>query len=169
MARVTAGRLLAILVAGVIPFVMAPQLAHAGGKKPPRSYLRDGERRLQRGKLGSYCWVTGGEGMCVDALPAWPKRDRVGSDEKLRIRFRKKQKPTTLSLTTFKKVKNNGLPKGDGRRAQRRLERVKVDGETIGWKAIFSVPKPGRHYYISAFVRWDEGDASYSFHVKTRA
>jgi hypothetical protein len=147
---------------------MTLEYAHAGNKKPPKSYLRDGDRRLQRGKLGSYCWVTGNQGVCADALPSWPKAARVGADEKLRIRFRKKQKPTGLSLTAYKKVKKNGIPKGEGRELDHKLNRVKRDGETIGWKAIFSLAKRGRHYYISAFARWDEGDASYFFHARTR-
>ena len=159
--------LAAIAVAVLILSGMTFQYAHAAITKPPKSYLRDGDRRLQRGKLGSYCWVSGNQGVCVDALPSWPKAARVRADEKLRMRFRKKQKPK-LSLTTYKKVKKNGIPKGQGRRLHHKLRRVKEAGETIAWKATFTLERPGRHYYISAFARWDEGDASYFFHVRTR-
>lgn len=159
--------LTAIWVAGLMLSGMTFQYVHAA-TEPPKTYLRDGDRRLQRGKLGSYCWVSGDQGVCVDSLPSWPKAARVEADDKLRMRFRKKQKPTKLLLTTYKKVKKNGIPKGQGRHLDRRLKRVRNAGETIGWKAIFTLERSGRHYYISAFARWDEGDASYFFHARTR-
>jgi len=155
------------LIAALLVSALTFGYAHATAEKPPKTYLRDGERRLQRGKLGSYCWFSGEQGVCVDALPSWPKASRVEADEKLRMRLRKKQKPMKLSLTTYTKVKKNGIPKGSGRHLDRKLKRVKRGGKTIGWKAVFTLPKPGRHYYISVFARWDEGDATYFFHART--
>jgi hypothetical protein len=113
--------LAAIAVAVLILSGMTFQYAHAAITKPPKSYLRDGDRRLQRGKLGSYCWVSGNQGVCVDALPSWPKAASVRADEKLRMRFRKKQKPK-LSLMTYKKVKEKRHSQGAGAASPSQVE-----------------------------------------------
>jgi hypothetical protein len=155
------------VVAAVIVPVMPTEAFAAADKKPPKSYLRDDDGRLQKGRLGSYCWISDGKGVCVDTLPTWPKAKRVDAGEKLRIRLRKRQKPD-LSLRAYKKVKNNGIPKGDGRPLRRKLRRVKRGGDTIGWKAIIHLARRGRHYYIGASAAWGEGDAFYAFHVRTR-
>lgn len=122
---------------------------------------------MQRGRLGSYCWtVHEGTGQCVDAVPSWPKAMWVRSGAKLKIRIHFSERPEQFSIGAWRRVDENGFPKGDSERIKKRMKRVVRDGETKAWDALFRLDG-ARHYYISAFGRW-EGDASWSFHARTR-
>lgn len=64
-------------------------------------------------------------------------------------------------------VNENGYPVGPARRPVVSLRPVKQDGRTVAWDAFFELNRVDRHYYLSAFGLWEEGNASYNFHVKT--
>ena len=66
-----------------------------------------------------------------------------------------------------------GFPVRGTRQLDASLRRVVEDGRTVAWDVFFRVNGSRRHYYLNAFGRWESGeggggDASYTFHVKTR-
>ena len=145
---------------------LAPARALDGD--PARAILKQDGRTLQKGKQGSYCWPTGpGEFTCADAVPSYPRVDRVAEGSKLRVRISESQKPRDLDLTAYRRVNANDVPVGDGQNLRYDWERVRRNGKTVAWEAVFRVGQPNRHYYLSAFGRWKKADASWDFHVKT--
>jgi hypothetical protein len=86
--------LAAIAVAVLILSGMTFQYAHAAITKPPKSCLPDGDRRLQRGKLGSNCWVSGNQGVCVDASRRGRKRPASGPTRSFECDFERSKSPS---------------------------------------------------------------------------
>jgi hypothetical protein len=136
--------------------------------------LRSGGRNLQKGNLGSYCWShwspgKGGTGICADADGFdFPSRVLVSAGDSVRIRLHHPEKPKRFDLFRWHEVDDDGQPVSAGERKFRKLRKVKRHGDVVAWDAVFTLRKRDRHYYLNAFVRWSQGDASYDFHVKTR-
>lgn len=167
---------LCALVMGALVVAGVQASANAHDHRPPEAILMKGERELQRGNLGSYCWTRpAGDGSfvgeCSDAVSGYPAAERVGEDSKMRIRIFKTQRPRDFSLSAYRKIDADGF--GRARRIPFSLRRVVEDGETVAWDAVFNVNQPNRHYYLDAFGIWkdEQGggnqDASWTFHVKT--
>ncbi len=158
--------------------VMAIALAACGGAaysqqghRPPKTVLYEGQRELQTGRLGSYCWFgPSGRGRCADvAKLRYPAADSVRAGSTLHVRVLKTQRPERLSISAYRKVDQRGFPTGGTRRLEGSLRRVVRDGRTVAWDVLFRVNEPGRHYYLNAFGVWEgAGDASWTFHVKTK-
>ena len=157
-----------VLAAGALTVVgQSPALARDGG--PPTTVLKKGQRTLQKGNQGSYCWSSGPDsGMCVDAVSDYPVADRVEEGSKLYIRISKAQRPRSFDLAAYRKVDRNEYPVGRPQDVPFSWRPVMRDGERIAWDAVFELDQPDRHYYLDAFGIWKEGDSSWSFHAKTR-
>jgi len=149
-------------------------------RQPPDAALIEGSQILQLGHQGSYCWTyfteQGWFGRCVDTLPSYPAADRVEAGSQLYITLRKPQRPDRFRIYAYRDVDQDGFPIGDAQRLSTSLERVVRDGRTVGWDVLFSVNRPGRHYYLDAEGQWNHvrdskasyGDSSWHFHVKTQ-
>ena len=90
----------------------------------------------------------------------------------------KPERPEKFRITAYRGFdKKDKWPVGKGRRLNTVFEPVKRDGETVAWDVYFRVNQPDRHYYLDTFAVWGQvpnthvsaGDATYTFHVKTRA
>lgn len=137
---------------------------------PPKTALKEGERTLQKGRQGSYCWPMGpGSGACADYAPRFPDVDRVARGSELTVRILEPQRPRSFELTAYRRVDNNDYPMGEGQSVPFDWRRVARNGKTVAWDAVFEVGQPDRHYYMDGFGVWRKGDSSWYFHVKTGA
>jgi hypothetical protein len=139
-----------------------------GNSRPPAAVLMKGEKVLQAGRLGSFCWYEPPNfPLCADAFPnSYPHAKRVEADSTLHIRIRKAEEPRRAYLSTAHRLDPDGWPV-DSRRLAISLKPVRREGRTVAWDAFFSVKRPDTHYYLFFSGWWDEGDASWDFHVKT--
>ena len=128
---------------------------------PPKSVLMEGDKELQKGRLGTYCW-----GACVDwlAFPNPASTARVAPGSTLHIRIKHAERPTHVHLFVGKTLD----PPPWWVRHSFSLKPVVVEGQTVAWDAFFSVKRPDRHYYIDFGAYWKGRDASWGFHLKTR-
>jgi hypothetical protein len=164
-------RVILLLAAIAFSLVVFGGVAYAQDHQPPKTLLYKGERELQSGRLGSYCWFSSsGAGECADAAElVYPAVDRVRAGSTLHVRILEEQRPQKFSISAYRQVDEWGFPAGKTQRLDTSMQRVIEDGETVAWDVFFRVNKPGRHYYLDAFGVWeDAGDASWNFHVKTR-
>ncbi len=154
-----------------VALVVLGGVAYAQASEPPKATLYEGETKLQAGRLGSYCWSSGGTGQCVDVgRLLYPTMDRVEAGSVLHVRILDERKPNKFTVLASRDVDKWGYPDGQTRRLDTTLRRVVEDGQTVAWDASFRVGQPGRHYYLNAFGIWDGiGDAFWNFHVKTRS
>jgi hypothetical protein len=135
------------------------------GGSPPKALLMKGNKELQKGRLGTYCWG----GICADWLtfpdPGTTARVKAGS--RLHVRIRYSQKPRHVQLWSAEKVNRRGWMV-DARRKAISLKPVRREGRTVAWDASFSVKRPDRHYYLDFYGYWNGRDTEWGFHVKTR-
>lgn len=164
-----------LVCAGLVLSVTASGITSAAAveRKPPRAVLRHHGETIQRGLLITYCWTYRepdsdyGVGVCADGTYSWPDPAEVSAPTRLSMRFRKAQRPRRLSISAYPDVTRNGTPRGERERLDYRLRPVRSRGEVVAWDAHFSLRDAARHYYIGTFAVWREGDAFYTFHVKT--
>ena len=179
-------RLTAALVAamalgllGVLLLAQAPAQAH--DHQMPDTVLKKGAKELQAGtRIFESSWDRRlGDNECenesVIYRTRFPEADTVAAGSKLRVRVSKVQRPDSFGIAAYRAVDEEGEPSGEARLLKRSLERVVVDGKTVGWDAVFSVKNPGRDYYLISEGRWQDREgcgsdqfAFWSFHVKTR-
>jgi hypothetical protein len=165
------GRTIVVLIATAIALIVFGGVAYAQDNQPPKTVLYEGERELQTGRLGSYCWFApSGAGECVDVGGLrYPAVDSVRAGSTLHIRILTPQRPDKFSISAYRKIDKWGFPAGRTRRLETSLRRVVEDGQTVAWDVFFRVNQPGRHYYLDAFGVWEgTGDAGWTFHVRTR-
>jgi hypothetical protein len=183
------GRSLVVAVALVVA-ALAVFAAEAGAgsfdSRPPEAVLMKGQAVLQTGQRGSYCWswydeaIGDWKGLCADTFSyAFPRADGLlKAGARLHVRLAKPERPEKFRITAYRGFdKKDKWPVGKGRRLNTIFEPVKRDGETVAWNVYFRVNQPDRHYYLDTFAVWGQvpnthvsaGDATYTFHVKTRA
>ena len=167
-------RTIGVLVAMALALVALGGVAYADDHRPPETVLYKGQQELQTGRLGSYCWSTpSGPGRCFDVADlSYPAADSVRAGSTLHVRILNSQRPEKFSISAYRKVDEWGFPVGRTTRLDATPRRVVDDGRTVAWDGFFRVNEPGRHYYLNAFGEWRNGgggDASYTFHVKTKA
>jgi hypothetical protein len=168
-------RTIVVLIAMAIALIVFGGVAYSQDHQPPKTVLYMGERELQTGRLGSYCWsAPSGAARCVDVAELrYPAADSVRAGSTLHVRILNPQRPEEFSISAYRKIDEWGFPAGRTRRLGTSLRRVVEDGQTVAWDVFFRVNEPGRHYYLDAFGDWEVGgegggDASWNFHVKTR-
>ena len=164
-------RAIILLAAMMFALVLLGGVAYAQEHQPPKTVLYEGERELQTGRLGSYCWFSpSGSGQCADVgRLVYPTVDYLRAGSTLHLRILEERRPQRFSVFAYHKVDELGFPAGKTRRLDTSMRRVFEDGQTVAWDVFFRVNKPGRHYYLDTFGIWeDAGDASWNFHVKTR-
>ena len=149
--------------------------AYSDDYKPPTTVLMKGSQELQMGRLGSYCWPTANGFECSDAfLSRYPAVDLVGAGRRLHIRINKPQRPWAFNIYAAREVNERGWLVRE-RQLDISLRPVVEDGQKVAWDAFFYVNQPGRHYYMRAEGFWEDaaggqgGDATWTFHVKTRS
>jgi len=103
----------------------------------------------------------------------------VGQGTRLHIRFAKPQRPHTVSINAYPRVKDTNLggisPAGQKQQLKHTFKRVEQDGKTVAWSVFFRVNQPNRQYYLVVHANWERvpgthvsyGEADYPFHVKT--
>ena len=123
--------------------------------RPPDSTLSYGGQEV-RGKLGSYCTAT----TCYDvaAMPVSPKQGTltVPSGSEMVFRYGGQRPPKMVKVDAFTLNK-----KGYQVRSSRRS--LKVHGSGVE-RIIPAELAPGE-YGVDVFVREQQGDANYTFHV----
>lgn len=144
-------------------------------RRPPEAILKSRHVR-QHPRLWSYCWSytdgDGGVSTCADGVWSFTRADLAHAGAKVRLVFRRAQKPSRLSLHSYRELARDGDPRGDGRKVDYRLRAVRrPDRGIVAYAAVFRAPDRERHLYLDAFVRWNEwrgsgGDASYTWHLK---
>ena len=141
---------------------------------PPKAVLMKGNKVLQKGRVGTYCNITG----CADSFNIFPDPRTVAlvkAGTPLRIRIMTPEEPAGDSLVSYRRLTEHGLIKGKARvHADPPLEPVVQDGRTVAWDASFTVRRPDRHYYMYFDAGWvlESGRGQlyeWGFHVKTRA
>ena len=171
---------IAVGLLGVLLLASGPAQAH--DHQIPETVLKKGAKELQAGTLvKESSWDRFVEDDLCENQNAFyrtrfPETDSVAAGSKLHVRISKPQRPGSFEIAAYKTVDENGQPSGQARLLKRTLERVVVDGKTVGWDAVFSVNRPSRDYYLIAEGLWQDREgcgneqfAYWSFHVKTRA
>lgn len=175
------GRLLVLLVAlaALIMFVVvavgmpstkADTAPRGPGERPPKAVLMKGEKELQKGRLGSYCWPLPEGVTCADTFDIFPDprtTAHVGAGSTLHIRIHYGERPQSVELRGHT-VNQRGQIVATSRPKATSLRPVLQDGETIAWDAFFTLNRPERHYYLTLWAFWEDRDAQWGFHVKTR-
>ena len=126
--------------------------------KPPPSTLSYGGREV-KGTLGSYCWESGGTGMCADAVFLVPTRKRtlaVTSDSDLVFRYGGESPPKTVETTAFPLDKKGGVE-------QVSHHELKAHGSEV--ERTISVGLPPGEYVLDVFTKVRQGDATYYFRI----
>jgi len=124
---------------------------------------------------GSYSWSEKQGRFCsseiADAfLVGYPKAADYVLRDRVRLRFRKHQKPDDIDIRQYRKVKPNGRPKGDGRWKFFTLGKVIVNGN-VRWEARFDIKRTGHHYF-DVVASWHDIDncgyqtAQWATHLK---
>jgi hypothetical protein len=166
-----------VIVTSACALLSQSVAVYAHDHRPPKVVLTSGGT-TQRGELGTFCWwridTSSGESRlhCVDALYGWPKARTVRSGARARIHIAKAQAPKQLRLSAWRRVGSLGYPKG----ARDRLRPVSADGEIVAYDAVFRLPaKAGPHYFVSAYGRWtdeeataEDQDAQWAFHLRLK-
>ncbi len=170
---------LPLLVAAAAGLPWASSSAEAADHAPPKVVARTSERRLQRGVLGSYCWLSHVSGdeyrrECIDREANFPAAARVDPGKRIRIRLKKAQKPE-VRIRVWHRLDGNGTPYGTGKRLDYKLKAHYKDGEIVARDAVISLPKSKMHFFLRVVGHWhdEEGaggdqDAEYLFHLKSR-
>lgn len=155
----------AIVALAALSTIAAPSAGAAAG--PPVTQIRYGGQNVQKGVLGTHCWSNAHSGWCADYFGyQFPNAAAVPADETLRLRIKYAQRPEVY-LHAWKRVDADRQPIGPGQDIRFRLKKVRRDGATVAYDALFELPDANRHYYLNAFMYFDRGDASYDFHLKT--
>lgn len=171
-------RALAVTACAAVVATAIPAAAH--DHRPPRTRLTSRDAS-QAGQQGSYCWTAAGDepgeatGTCADYIFSFPRAERAHAGAMASIIFRSTNKPTSLSLSYWREVDENGSPKGDARDIDYSLLAVREQGEIVAYRARFRLPERRGHMYISVFGTWEDQDAgggsqdsSWTFHLRLR-
>jgi hypothetical protein len=150
--------LIAILMLG-----LAIPPATAQGSPPPKTRLRSGDT-VQKGLQSSYCW----DGTCADYMGGrWPKAQAAERGARTFIRVAHEKQPTGFSIVSYASVDENGFPAGEEESIEYAWRRVRRNGETVAWKAVFNLPDRIGHAHMPVFASWqNQGDSSWTFHLK---
>ena len=164
-ARSTALAAIAALATGLLP---TPALSLH--EIPPAARLRNNGGIEQRGLVQGYCWPAhdGGMGCYVVEEREWKGAFSIGADQRMRIRFRKRAELKRVTIDAYRRVDDDGMPRGERDELDPRIRPYKVEGRIVAWDAIFKLPQPDRHYFLSVFAYWRKGHIVYHFHAKTR-
>jgi hypothetical protein len=142
--------------------------AHADSHRLPEAVLMKGEKELQKGLLGTYCWLAFGCGDSFFLFPDPGTTARVTAGSTLHIRIKYAEEPPTVGVSRHR-LNQRGEMVGRSRSLAISLQPVVQDGQTVAWDAFFSVKRPDRHYYLTPGAYWGEGrHAMWGFHVQTR-
>lgn len=163
-------RLVALGAAGALVGGLFPAPALSLHKIPPTARLRNNGEVEQRGLVQGYCWPShdGGAGCYTVENREWPEAFSTGADQRIRIRFRKRAELKRVTIDAYRRVEGDGQPSGSRQRLDRQIKPYKIDGEVVAWDALFELPQPDRHYYLSVFAYWRKGHIVYHFHARTR-
>lgn len=125
--------------------------------EPPFAVLRTADGIAVHGGLGTYCWRSGQQGLCVDMIGPITNVDpiRLAVGELYTLDFETVQ-PTSIEQSWIDVAGATGQPMG-GERAWTDPRMQHLDGPPT---------TPGR-YILSLFTRWDGyGDVSYGFYIE---
>ena len=166
----TTARLVALATSGVLAAALLPSPALSLHKIPPTARLRNNGEVEQRGLVQGYCWPShdGAMGCYTVGDKEWPDAFSTGADQRIRIRFRKRAELKRVTIDAYRRVEDGGQPAGGRQRLDRQIKPYKIDGRIVAWDALFELPQPERHYYLSVFAYWRQGHIVYHFHAKTR-
>lgn len=153
----------------------ASATATTGSDEPPATVARSGAASAAMG-LGSYCWSSGGTGLCADSfgIITGPVDLEVGRGETVTIGGPLAQTEFALADARIRPVEGEPAERRDdwlgwtpasdqwsGEWSE--LEIEAVDG---GLRFVAELP-PGR-YLVSLFFRFPQGDASYGLILAVR-
>jgi len=132
------------------------------------------KKAWQRGRLQSFCWVTGNGGTgeaCAGGAYSWPVRDKTPGKQRATVRIRKAQPPRRLKITSWRKLGKNQSPSGEGKRVEYKLETTVHNGKIVQ-EARFRLPRKPGHYYLEVFGVWPDvvtgqrQNATWNMHLK---
>jgi hypothetical protein len=167
------------VVAGLVVLALSTGAA-AHDHEPPKARLKTGDV-IQRGRLGSYCWVSpDGNGkftqLCVDSIPDWPDARPASPDARVRVRFLSRHRPDRIDISWYESIDRYGVPRGEAKEIEPRIVPVRNDRDRIfAYDARFRTRETRGHMYIYAFGIWEDQnglggpqDAYWSFHLRVR-
>ena len=134
------------------------------------------QRAWQRGRLQSFCWITGNAGSnkaCAGGSYSWPTRDRTPGEMRAVIRINKAQRPRKLTIRRWRRIDDKGSPIGDGKKVNYQLVTV-IHRDRVVREARFRLPRRDGHVYLTAYGVWrdvvsqERQNATWNFHLKLR-
>jgi hypothetical protein len=167
--QVTRSRKVRAVFAALAALLVATMFQSGASGAPnghPRMDLRWPSHSIQKGHMGSYCWTFKNGGECADTIYTWPRAMLVKSGSRIKVRIHLARRPNSFQVAAWRKVGADDYPDGQAQRLDTQMRRVQRNGKTVAWDALFTV-EGTRHYYIDVFGKWPQGDASWTFHVKT--
>ena len=141
----------------VLAALMSTSSAIAQPEDPPGAHLRHRGMWIQRAHDAASCWPGEDGGMgCTEARPmTWPRADRVGPGDKLKLRVHWKRMPRRVFIYTYRDIYENGKPKGEGRKVDWHMAPVWRNGEVRAWDIVFRV-RAVRKHYVSIMARYPD-------------
>lgn len=144
--------------------------------KRPKTVLRSsGERQVAR--PWSFEWSRADGKFCVgvasDGVPNYDRKPmRWNPERKIHLRLFKRQRPDDIRIKMHRRLAQDGLPAGRGKRADINLRRVRLDGGRRIWIAGFE-GLDARHLFLDAYAEWSDVEGcggsqsmSLAFHLK---
>lgn len=145
----------------------------SGDHEPPRTVLTaDGQE--QRGYRVSWCWSTSSfDFACYDRRIDF-SGPIVATTRDISIRIHKEQRPQEVGIISWRRLNDDGVPRGR-EELEASIEPVGLaDGEILAWDVTFTLPRGWPHYYIGMQGEWMDEDfpprdqsAVWTFHVRT--
>ena len=103
--------------------------------------------------------------MCSEVFNSYPKAVTLSPGDTARIRVRKARKPDGLVIQACRRLNGRGFCIRKAAEIHYRLHRVRVEGRTVAWDAVF-IAEDHRHFYTDVFGTWGDNDSSWKFHFK---
>jgi hypothetical protein len=144
-----------------------------GLPRPPDSTLSYGGQEV-KGTLGSYCWFSGGSGVCADApwplIPSKQKMLTVPSGSEMVFRYGGQSSPKTVEVTAYPLNQLHRSLKAPGSGVQTTPRVVNPPHRSLkahgsGVQRIVPAELSPGEYLLEVFLREQQDDASYYFRI----
>lgn len=156
-----------VCLAAIVPPAVASE-----HDRPPATVLK-ATGVHQKARIGSYCWSWdngdgSGSAQCADYFGyRWPRAQRGMRAGEATITIRHPEQPTQVDYTYWRRVDEEGFPRGEGQTLAYALAPRSVGDEMV-WDVSFVLPDYHGRFYLSGHLQWDNGDASYYSKLRLR-
>jgi hypothetical protein len=149
--------------------------ASSGASDAPRAVLAadaNGRSVSQKGKVIVSTWNGTDYDISFPPLK-WPRSMKASGEGQLTLSIHTSELPNGLEIRMWKRIRSNGIPKGQPRFVECYTDRVlpgectlqpTVTSAGIGWKTAVDAPWDG-HVYIATLANWSDAQVVWINHL----